>query len=203
MAEAADETGVADATGWGRAVVIPAMGSVLVAGHSPLGALVLRAAHAAASALEGGTEPLGWDEEAETVDEAEACDESDEDELERLAPRGTNRATALGPPSALHAWRLMFWKLTGGATAVIGVTVGVCCGRGRGRSSERRPCSIRGRGRGRRGRRGWRGWRGWRDRRDESRHRGSSRWRQERRVARAYTAVARHDAGGRAWRAWE
>lgn len=58
MAEAAEEPVLAEATGWGRAVVIPAMGSVLVAGHSPFGVFVLRAAQAAASALFGGAEAV-------------------------------------------------------------------------------------------------------------------------------------------------
>lgn len=108
IADAAEEPVLADATGWGRAVVIPATGSVLVAGHSPLGAFVLRAAQAAASALLGGAETLVCDEEADMVEVVDACDESDDDELERLALRGRKMAPPLGTPSALHAWRLMF-----------------------------------------------------------------------------------------------
>lgn len=107
MAEAADAAGVAGATGWGRAVVIPAIGSVLAAGHSPLGAFVLRAAQAAASGLAGSEGAVGWDEEAERVEVAEACEASDEDELERFAPRGMKRPVALGTLSAVHAWRLI------------------------------------------------------------------------------------------------
>lgn len=58
------------------------------------------------------------------MDVLDACDERDEDELDRFALRGMKMAAPLGTPSAVHAWRLMFWKLTGGATAVIGVAVG-------------------------------------------------------------------------------
>jgi hypothetical protein len=82
MADAADELGPADATGWGRAVDIPAMGSVLVAGHSPLGAFVLRAAHAASLPFAGAT-PVGCEEAADMVEVVDACDESDELELVR------------------------------------------------------------------------------------------------------------------------
>lgn len=122
IAEAADDPGPAEAMGCGRAVDIPEMGSVLVAGHSPFGALVLRVAQAEVSVpLEGAT-PLACDEEADMVEVVDACDDRDEDELVRWALlRGMNMAPPpLGTPSALHACRLMFWKFTGGATAVIG-----------------------------------------------------------------------------------
>lgn len=72
MAEAADEPEPADAMGWGRAVEIPAMGSVLDAGHSPFGAFVLRAAHAEASLAFGGATPLACDEDADAVEVLEA-----------------------------------------------------------------------------------------------------------------------------------
>lgn len=107
IAEAAEDPGPADATGCGRAAVIPAMGSVLVAGHSPFGAFVLRAAQAAASVPFEGATPLGCDEEADIVDVVEACDDKEDEELVRLA-RGMNMAPPLGTPSALHACRLMF-----------------------------------------------------------------------------------------------
>jgi hypothetical protein len=107
---------------------MPATGSVLEAGHSPLGAF-FRAAQVAPSAAGGAPGPLVCEDEAvETVDVDEAWDESDEDELERCALfRGMNilkssltGAAPLGTPlGPLH----LFWKLTGGATAVM--TVGV------------------------------------------------------------------------------
>lgn len=106
IADAADELGPADAMGCGRAVVIPETGSVLVAGHSPLGALVLRAAHAASLPF-GGATPFGWGGGAEAVEPVEACDESDVEEFVRWALRGTKMAPPLGAPSALHGCRLM------------------------------------------------------------------------------------------------
>lgn len=83
MAEAADDAGPADAMGWGRAAVIPAMGSVLVAGHSPLGAFGLRVA--AQSVPFCCRVPFGCDadDEADMVDVPDACDERLDDELER------------------------------------------------------------------------------------------------------------------------
>jgi hypothetical protein len=110
MAEAADEAGPADAMGWGRAAVIPAMGSVLVAGHSPLGAFALRVA--AQSVPFGCGVPPGWDadDEADMVEVPDACDERLEDEFDRWALfRGINMPPPLDTPSALHACRLMFW----------------------------------------------------------------------------------------------
>lgn len=111
MAEAADDPGPADAMGCGRAAVIPAMGSVLVAGHSPLGAFALRVA--AQSVPFGGARPFCSDEddEADIVDVVEACDERLDDELDRCALfRGMNMPPPppLGTPSAFHACRLMF-----------------------------------------------------------------------------------------------
>lgn len=124
MAEVADELGPAD-VGCGRVVDSPEIGSTLVAGHSPFGAFVLRAAQADASVPVAGATPFGCEEEADMVEVVEACDDNDEDELVRWALlRGINTAPPpLGTPSALHACRLMFWKLTGGATAVIGEEV--------------------------------------------------------------------------------
>jgi hypothetical protein len=108
IAEAADAAGPADAMGCGRAAVIPAMGSVLDAGHSPFGALFLRVA-AQSGGLEGAG-PLACDEDAERVDVVDACDDRDEDELERWADfRGMYMPPPLGTPSVLHACRLMFW----------------------------------------------------------------------------------------------
>ena len=125
MADAAEEPEPADAMGCGRAVEIPAMGSVLEAGHSPFGALVLRAAHAEASLPFGGATPLACDEDADIVEVLDACEANEDDEFVLCALfLGMNMAPPpFGTPSALHAWRLMFWKLTGGATAVIGETV--------------------------------------------------------------------------------
>lgn len=82
MADAADDPGPVDATGCGRAVVIPDMGSVLVAGHSPFGAFVLRAAHAASLPLPfAGAPPFGCDEAVDIVEVLEACDDSDDEEF--------------------------------------------------------------------------------------------------------------------------
>jgi hypothetical protein len=123
MADAAEDPGPADAMGCGRAVDIPAMGSVLDAGHSPLGALVLRAAHAASVPLVG-TVPFDCVEAAESVEVVDACDDSEELEFVRCALlRGMNPPLG-APPSALHGCRLMFWNCTGPATAVIGDVVG-------------------------------------------------------------------------------
>jgi hypothetical protein len=130
IADAADDPGPADAMGWGRAVVIPAMGSVLVAGHSPLGAFVLRAAHAGSVPLAGAT-PLDCEEAADIVDVDEACEESDELEFDRWALFRGIKAPLGVPPSALHGCRLRFWY-PGSATAVIGeVVVGVGLGKER------------------------------------------------------------------------
>ena len=109
MADAADEPGPADATGWGRAVDIPAMGSVLVAGHSPLGAFVLRAAHAGSVAVPlAGATPFDCEEAADMVEVVDACDDSDELEFVRWALlRGIN-APLVVPPSSLHGCRLRF-----------------------------------------------------------------------------------------------
>jgi hypothetical protein len=117
MAEAADEPGTADAMGCGRAVEIPAMGSVLVAGHNPLGAFVLRAAHAGsvpgpvpvpgAVPLAGAT-PLDCEDAADMVELVDACDDSDELELLRWALLRGMKAPLGVPPSALHGCRLMF-----------------------------------------------------------------------------------------------
>jgi hypothetical protein len=110
MAEAADDAGPADAMGWGRAAVIPAMGSVLVAGHSPLGALALRVAAQSVPLGCGGPFGCDADDEADMVDVPEACEERLDDELDRWALfRGINMPPPLDTPSALHACRLMFW----------------------------------------------------------------------------------------------
>lgn len=74
-----------------------------------------------------GVTPFGCDEDADIVDVLEACDDSDEEEFWRWTLfRGMNMAPPpFCTPSALHACRLMFWKLTGGATAVIEEVMGV------------------------------------------------------------------------------
>lgn len=107
---------------------MPETGSVLVAGHNPLGAF-FRAAQVEPSAAGAGPTALVCDDEAvDIVDADEACEESDEDEFERWALfRGINilksslmGAAPLGTPlGPLH----LFWKFTGGATAVITVNV--------------------------------------------------------------------------------
>lgn len=122
MADAADEPGTVVAMPEDRAVVNPAMGSVLVAGHNPLGALALRAAHAASLTL-GGAAPFCCVDAAEMVDVVEACDDRLEEEPVRWTLfRGMNmEPPPLVAPSALHACLLsVFWYCTGGATAVIG-----------------------------------------------------------------------------------
>jgi len=83
IAEVADGPGPAEAMGCGRVVVIPAMGSVLVAGHSPFGGFVLRAAHADASGPFEGAAPFACDEGADMVEVDDACDDKDDDELVR------------------------------------------------------------------------------------------------------------------------
>ena len=83
MAEAADDAGPADAMGWGRAAVIPATGSVLVAGHSPLGAFGLRVAAQSVPFCCGVPFGCDADDEADMVDVPDACDERLDDELER------------------------------------------------------------------------------------------------------------------------
>jgi hypothetical protein len=117
MAEAADEPGTADAMGCGRAVEIPAMGSVLVAGHNPLGAFVLRAAHAGSvpgpvpvpeAVPFAGATPLDCEDAADMVELVDACDDSDELELLRWALLRGMKAPLGVPPSALHGCRLMF-----------------------------------------------------------------------------------------------
>jgi hypothetical protein len=129
MADAADDPGPADAMSCGRAAVIPAMGSVLVAGHNPFGGFVLRVAAQSVPLAGAATFGCDADDEADIVEVADACDERLEDELDRWA---LFRGMKMPPPfSALHAWRLMFWKFTGGATAVIGeVVLGEGGGRG-------------------------------------------------------------------------
>ena len=106
---------------WGRAFAMPTTGSVLVAGHNPLGAF-FRAAQVEASAGGAAATPLVCEDEAdEMVEVDEAWDDSDEDELERCALfRGmyilkSSLAAPLG-------WLLHLWN-TGWATAVITVKV--------------------------------------------------------------------------------
>lgn len=125
MAEAAEGPEPAVAMGCGRAFVMPDTGSVLDAGHSPLGAFLRAAAQVEPSAAGEGAVPFGCDEAVEMVDEDEACEESDDDELERWALlRGMNilkssvamEGAPLGTPLVpLH----LDWKFGGGATAVI------------------------------------------------------------------------------------
>lgn len=121
IADAAEEPGPAEAMGWGRAVEIPAIGSVLVAGHNPFGAFVLRAAHAGsvAAPLTGAT-PFDCEEAADMVDVVDACDESDELELVRWALFRGIKAPLGAPPSALHGCRLRFWYWGSATEAVIG-----------------------------------------------------------------------------------
>jgi hypothetical protein len=82
------------------------MGSVLVAGHSPLGALVLRAAHAGSVPFAGAT-PFGCEEAADMVEVVDACDDSDELEFDRWALLRGIKAP-LGVPPSLHGCRLRF-----------------------------------------------------------------------------------------------
>lgn len=66
----------------------------------------------------------GCADDADMVDVVEACEDSEEDEFVLWALfLGMNMAP-FAPPSALHACRFMFWKFTGGATAVIGEASG-------------------------------------------------------------------------------
>jgi hypothetical protein len=89
IAEAAEGPELAEAIDCGRALVIPDTGSVLVAGHSPLGAFFR--AHVDPSPAGAGPTPLDCDDVADTVDVEDACDERDDDELERCAVfRGMN-----------------------------------------------------------------------------------------------------------------
>jgi hypothetical protein len=111
IADAADAPGPVFVMGRGRAVVIPAMGSALVAGHSPFGALVLRAAHAASLAL---TVPVAAPFTAGALPltcggaDMVACDDSEDDEFCRCALfRGMNTPPPFVFVSAVHAWRLM------------------------------------------------------------------------------------------------
>ena len=110
MAEAAEEPGPADAMGCGRAAVIPAMGSVLVAGHNPLGVFALRVAVQSVPFVDAVL--FGCDEDddaADIVDVLEACEDRLDDEFDRWALfLGMNMPPPLGTPSALHACRLMF-----------------------------------------------------------------------------------------------
>lgn len=132
IADAAEEPGPVDAMGWGRAVLIPAMGSVLVAGHNPLGALFLRAAHAASLAAPllaplirplstpfADAVPFGWDA-ADTVEAVEACEEREPDEFCRCALfLGMKTPPPFGV-SPFHECRLRVdWYETGCCTAVV------------------------------------------------------------------------------------
>lgn len=91
MAEAADGPEPAEAMDCGRALVMPDTGSVLDAGHSPLGAF-FRAAHVEdASPAGAGPTPFGCDDADDIVEVEDACDDSEDDELERWALlRGMN-----------------------------------------------------------------------------------------------------------------
>ena len=99
IAEVAEEPEPAEAMDCGRALVMPETGSVLVAGHSPLGAffrVVLS---------RRGSDPVPFAcEDAETVELVEACEDKEEDELERwVLFRGMNigRNSSVGPFAAL------------------------------------------------------------------------------------------------------
>lgn len=121
MAAVAEGPWLGEVRDWGRVFAIPTTGSVLVAGHNPLVGF-FRAAQVEASAGGAAATPLVCEDEAvETVVVDEACDDSDEDELERCALfRGmyilkSSLAAPLG-------WLLHRWN-TGWATAVITVKV--------------------------------------------------------------------------------
>lgn len=126
MAEAA-EVDDADAIDWGRAVDRPEMGSAFDAGHRPRGGFFLGPQAALAStAGEEGTPLDCWLDAAETVDEEDAEEASDEDEAGREAfLRGMYMLnslplTALRPLGApLFALHPVRGKLGGGATAAI------------------------------------------------------------------------------------
>ena len=111
IAEAAEEPGPTDAMGCERAVEIPAIGSVLVAGHNPFGVFALRVAPQSEpfeeAVLFGCDED---DEAADMVDVVEAWEDRLDDEFDRWALfLGMKMAPPLGTPSALHACRLIFW----------------------------------------------------------------------------------------------
>ena len=110
IADAADDPGPADAMGCGRAAVIPAIGSVFVAGHNPFGAFALRVAAQSVPLAGAATFGCEADEDADIVEVFDACDERLDEELDRWALfRGIKMPPPLGTPSALHACRLMFW----------------------------------------------------------------------------------------------
>jgi hypothetical protein len=112
MAEAAEGPGPAEATDCGRAAVMPEIGSVLVAGHSPRGAF-FRAQVGPSPAGEGVT-PFVCGGAADTV-AVDAVDTSEEDEFARCTVlRGMNilKSSPLAPLGAplgpLHPCRAMF-----------------------------------------------------------------------------------------------
>lgn len=124
MAEAAEGPELAEAMDCGRVFVMPETGSVLVVGHSPLGAF-FRAAHVDPSPAGADPTLLDCEDVADAVEVEDACEDSDDDELERCAVfRGMymrNSSVVMGvaplgtPLDPLH----LFWKFGGGATAVI------------------------------------------------------------------------------------
>jgi hypothetical protein len=127
MADAAECPGV-EATGCVRAVDKPAVGSALDMGHKYLDVgLFLEPP----SPFVAGAEAAEFCDDAETVDELEANDETDEDEFDRFAVfRGG--ISILDTSSALIEWKPleaplpdphadleMFCRFGGGATAVM------------------------------------------------------------------------------------
>ena len=133
IADAAEGPELAEGMGCERAVDMPEMGSALDGGHSPRGAFLR--AHVDPSPCCTGPPPFVCAEEVDIVLLDDAVDESDDDELARWTLfRGMNIAryssVVIGfaplatPLEPFHpAWREMFWKFGGGATAVIDMEV--------------------------------------------------------------------------------
>jgi hypothetical protein len=125
MADAAEGPDV-DVMDWGRVTEIPAVGSALEGGHKDLAGRFLEAS------------PFVWTAEAEepvealvAVDEVDDWDDRDEDEFDLVAVflggmsiLETSSALMAKPLEvalleAPHADLGIFWKLGGGATAVM------------------------------------------------------------------------------------
>lgn len=85
MAEVAEGPELAEAMGCGRVLVMPDTGSVLGAGHNPLGAFCFRAAHVDPSPAGAGPTPLDCEDVADVVELVDACEDRDDEELERCA----------------------------------------------------------------------------------------------------------------------
>jgi hypothetical protein len=109
------------------AVVIPAVGSAFDIGHRYLDGLFLEFA----SPLTEGAEPVEPVDAVVRVEDVDETDDNDEDEFDRVAVflggisiRETSSALMEGRPldevlDCPHACLLRFWKLGGGATAVM------------------------------------------------------------------------------------